>query len=100
MKKLLVVILVVCFFYQSNATHLMGGEITWECIKDPASPDVGKYIFTMKQYRDCDGTTLSQFAQNIQVWENGINIQNISCNFISNSDISPTCDLTRWTAEK
>ncbi len=93
MRKLLLVLLVIISFFQAHATHLMGGEITWECIKDPSSPNVGQYIFTMKLYRDCDGTTLSQFAETIQVWENGVNIQNISCNFISNSDISPDCDV-------
>jgi hypothetical protein len=72
----------------------MGGEITWECIKDPANLNVGMYIFKMKLYRDCDGTTLSQFAENIAVWENGINIQNISCDFINIDDISPDCNAT------
>ena len=46
----------------------MGGEITWLCIKDPTDPDVGKYIFTMKLYRDCDGTILSTGAVNINMW--------------------------------
>ena len=36
--------------FSLEATHIMGGEITWECIKDPLDPDVGKYIFTMKLY--------------------------------------------------
>ena len=82
------------FFIQNvNATHIMGGEITWECIKDPASPDVGKYIFTMKLYRDCDGTTLPVTAQNIEVWEDGVNIQNISCPFLLSTDISPNCNV-------
>ena len=31
----------------------------------------------MKLYRDCDGTTLPVTAQNIEVWEDGVNIQNI-----------------------
>ena len=82
------------FFIQNvNATHIMGGEITWECIKDPTSPNVGQYIFTMKLYRDCDGTTLPVTAQNIEVWEDGVNIQNISCPFLVSSDISPNCNV-------
>ncbi len=92
MKRLLLFSIIIFSFFQSNATHLMGGEITWQCIKDPASPNVGQYIFTMKLYRDCDGTTLSMFAENVEVWEDGINIYNISCDFISNTDISPSCD--------
>ena len=56
-------------FFTANATHMMGGEITWKCIKDPLDPDVGKYIFTMKMYRDCDGATLPSSAQTIYVWD-------------------------------
>ncbi|MBT4344638.1 MAG: hypothetical protein HOD68_01070, partial [Flavobacteriales bacterium] len=93
MRKLLFILFISFSFLRVDATHLMGGEITWECIKDPASPDLGKYIFTMKLYRDCDGTTLSQFAETIQVWADGVNFQNINCDFISNTDISPLCDV-------
>ena len=32
-----------------EASHLMGGEITWEC-----QPN-GQYIFTLRVYRDCNG---------------------------------------------
>ena len=71
----------------------MGGEITWVCIKDPSDPDVGKYIFKMKVYRDCDGTTLSTFSQIIEVWDGGANpISNITLNFDQSNDISPVGD--------
>ena len=56
MKKILILLLAICSFSQLKATHLMGGEITWECIK--SGPDIGKYIFKLKLYRDCDGITL------------------------------------------
>ena len=46
-KKMLAVLLMLFVFSNTaNATHLMGGEITWECIK--TGPDAGKYIFTVK----------------------------------------------------
>ena len=48
MKRVLVLSLILISFFNANATHIMGGEITWECIKDPTNPDVGKYIFKMK----------------------------------------------------
>ena len=44
MKKVLFLIFLFCFSFQSHGSHLMGGEITWECIKDPTNPNVGKYI--------------------------------------------------------
>ena len=91
MKKILVLLLAIFSFFQMQATHLMGGEITWECIK--AGPDAGKYIFKLKLYRDCDGVSLSQFAQTITVHDHPT-VTQISADFISNTDISPDCDFT------
>ncbi|MFL2576980.1 MAG: T9SS type A sorting domain-containing protein [Flavobacteriales bacterium] len=90
MKKILVLILAIFSVFQMKATHLMGGEITWECIK--VGPDAGKYIFKLKLYRDCDGTTLSTFAQTIFVHDHPT-VTSISVDFISNTDISPDCDF-------
>ena len=92
MRKLLLLIVLLLSFNSSNATHIMGGEITWECIKDPADPNYGLYIFKMKVYRDCDGTTLSTFAQTLDVW-NHPTITQISLDFVINTDISPDCDV-------
>ena len=68
MKRVLVLLVALLSFYNLCATHIMGGEITWECISDPTDPNVGQYIFKMKLYRDCDGTTLSTFPQTLEVW--------------------------------
>ena len=67
----------------------MGGEITWECIK--AGPDVGKYIFQMKVYRDCNGITFSQTSQTLDAHNYpALGSQTpILLNFISITDISP-----------
>jgi len=67
----------------------MGGEITWKCIK--AGPDIGKYIFTMKVYRDCSGITVSTLAQTIQVW-NHPTVTDFTVDFILQQDVSPICD--------
>ena len=40
----------------ADASHLMGGEITWECIRSGSYH--GKFIFTMKLYRYCAGANL------------------------------------------
>ena len=90
MKKLLILLIAFLSFSQLHATHLMGGEITWECIK--IGPDAGKYIFKLKLYRDCDGTSLSTFAQTINIWDHPTETS-ISVDFISNNDISPNCDV-------
>ncbi|MEQ8910587.1 MAG: PKD domain-containing protein, partial [Vicingaceae bacterium] len=57
MSKLLRLLTIFAFFLtmlpsQVFATHIMGGEITWECLAD------GRYIFRFSVYRDCSGTAL------------------------------------------
>ena len=61
MKRLILVFIVSLTFFNANATHIMGGEITWQCIKDHLDPDLGKYIFTMKLYRDCEGISAPSY---------------------------------------
>ena len=94
MKKIILLIVVFFTFFTAHATHIMGGEITWVCIKDPLDPDVGKYIFTLKIYRDCAGAgTIVGATQTIEVWDGGVNpISTIILDFISASDISPSCN--------
>ena len=93
MKRTILLLLISILSLNLSATHIMGGEITWVCIKDPLDPDVGKYIFKMKVYRDCDGTTLSTFSQTIEVWDGGANpISNITLNWEETNDISPSGD--------
>ena len=57
MRKIVLLLLVLVASINVKATHLMGGEITWECIK--VGPDAGKYIFNVKVYRDCQGIPIS-----------------------------------------
>ena len=53
MKKLLLTLFFLLSFSTANASHMMGGDITYECI----SP--GKYKLTIKVYRDCRGIPFS-----------------------------------------
>lgn len=46
MKFILTLTAILILSVQTKASHLMGGEITWECSN-------GNYIFTLKIYRDC-----------------------------------------------
>ena len=92
MKKIILILIVLFSFVNTHATHIMGGEITWECIKDPSNPDVGKYIFKMKVYYDCDGTSGSAFAQTIDVWGHP-SVTSIILDWELSTDISPSCDV-------
>lgn len=67
-----------------NATHLMGGEITWECQGN------GRYIFSMKLYRDCNGVPLVLPVM-LRV-HNHPSLSSIPLNLISKTDISPKCN--------
>ena len=88
-KTLLLLLLFTLSFTQTKASHLMGGEVTWECIK-PGVATSGMYIFTMKVYRDCNGVNLSTATLNLST--NHPIISSIQLDWISNTDISPSCD--------
>lgn len=72
------------FLQKAQASHLMGGEISWAC------QGGGQYIFTLKLYRDCNGATVSPTVS--------INVANlpgttsITLNLSSQTDISPVCN--------
>lgn len=70
--------------FHSRATHVMGGEITWEC-------QGGNYVFTLVFYRDCGGTEVNTISENIKVW-NHPTLTTINLPFVSRIDISPTCN--------
>ncbi len=91
MKKIILLLVVLFTFSNANASHLLGGEITWQCLK--SGPNQGEYIFTMKLYRDCDGIALSQLAQDLDMWGAGAPVTSISLDFDTVIDISPICDV-------
>ena len=88
MRFLLAVVFCLISF-SGSSTHFMGGEITWTCLK--AGPNAGQYIFRMKVYRDCGGTTFSQTAQTLTAHNYPLpgSTTPILLNFVSITDISP-----------
>lgn len=92
MKKLLLASLfVVLGFSQVTASHIMGGEITWECLT--SGPNVGKYIFRMKIYRDCNGIPLTSPTELIEVF-GGASVSTITMTKLAIggvNDVSPQC---------
>ncbi len=77
------VALLTLFIVPTNASHLMGGEITWECLP------TGQFKFYMSVYRDCNGisgpTTASLDVAGVP------GVGSIPLNFLGSSDISPDC---------
>lgn len=84
MKNSLLGLLFLFLSLPSWSGHLMGGEITWEC------QGSGDYVFQLKVYRDCSGPALNTAGQQLLVW-NHPGLTTIPLNFISQTDISPTC---------
>ncbi|MDA9612385.1 hypothetical protein N9S08_01060, partial [Flavobacteriales bacterium] len=107
MKKILFLFFIVFLSFSSQASHFIGGEITWECDKDPLSPNYGKYTFYMTIYQDCDGINFlyGNNAETITVHNNpalsAIPMNFLDTNDISSSGISGTgtcydCDNQPW----
>ncbi len=61
----------------------MGGEITWKCVG-------GATQFELVFYRDCNGAEVNTISETIQVW-NHPTLSTITVNFVSRTDISPSC---------
>ena len=89
MKKLLLVVLILFFVNDTRATHLMGGEITWECIK--SGNKAGQYVFQLKAYRDCQGIALPEDSIFLAT-HNIASISSITLYNSSVTDLSPNCD--------
>lgn len=90
MKKLLVLSLLLFFGYNLSATHLMGGEITWQCAKSGAN--AGKVKFRVILYRECrtsSGGSVS-FPGLISITSNSP-AGSISAPRITINNVSPTC---------
>ncbi len=95
MKKLL--LLLFCSFlltFSSNATHMVGGEITWKC----DGPSNNQYRFFMTVYRDCGGYTAG-FGFNNQTIDivGGSLPRNAFGQPINSIIMKP--DSTRWLSE-
>ena len=50
MRFFLVIFFTALLNLTLSASHFVGGEITWECDKDPASPNFGRYTFYLTIY--------------------------------------------------
>jgi len=70
------------------ATHIMGGEITWECQNN------GQYIFTLKVYRDCNGIAFATTNHALEAhnYPTVGQITQIPLTFFSVTDITPSCE--------
>ena len=64
-----------------QASHLMGGEITWKCQAN------GSFKFTMKIYRDCNGITFT--GTGVSLSTTHPSVPSIPMTLVTSTDISP-----------
>lgn len=76
MKYILGLILLFGFYSKLNASHAMGGELTYKCVGGNA------YVFELAFYRDCNGAEVNIVSENLRVW-NHSSVTSISLPFVS-----------------
>ena len=86
MLKVLSTVVFLLASFGTQASHVMGGEITWSCSGGNA------YEFQLVFYRDCNGAEVNVISEDIRVW-NHPTLNTIQLNFVSREDISPTCTV-------
>ncbi len=107
--QVLFFLIIIIFAFQKsvNASHLLGGEITWKCVPENG---IQKYQFSVVVYRDCTGCDAClQATDELKVW-NMVGIldpllnvgllnapatdhQEIKLTRITVKDISPNCSF-------
>lgn len=83
-RGILFFFLLVFSCFNAAASHLLGGEIGWECL------GTGQFVFKMKLYRDCNGIP-GPAVVSLTV-HNHPSVTSIPLNLISQVDISPVCN--------
>lgn len=85
-------LLSLCFTVgQVNASHIVGGEIYWECAGN------GQYVFTLVVYHDCNGAAIPTNAQQL-TGPSG----NIACNYMPglSSTLNGNCSNANCAVSK
>jgi len=88
LRRLLFILIILFSDFNLNATHYMGGEITWECLSN------GRFRFKLTYYHECYTTNGGSAAQfdSPQTLSSNSPAGNITLNRVSWTDISPVCN--------
>ncbi len=82
-KQVFILLTLLFISFSGKASHVMGGDITWTC-------QGGNYVFQLVFYRDCNGAIINTGSETLDVWGHP-SISSITMNYVSSSDVSPTC---------
>ena len=83
LHRVLLILIIGLLSFSGQASHVLGGEITWTKQGD-------NYVFQMIFYRDCNEAEFNTPTKIMRVW-NHPTVTNVNLNFSSASDLSPTC---------
>ena len=83
-KSTLLGLFLTLFSTSIQASHYMGGEITWECLAN------GKYVFYLKTFRECAGVAYGS----LQTLNSNSPVGSIALSLVAGypKDISPVCN--------
>ena len=82
--KIVLSLILILGLQEARASHMMGGDIAYECI----SP--GKYKLVIKVYRDCRGIPFN--SPDIKVFcKDGSNSNSVNYTRTAINDLTPTC---------
>jgi hypothetical protein len=84
MFRALILGLLLSLTFWSQASHVMGGEITYKHL------GANSYQFELVFYRDCNGADVNAVSETLRVW-NHPNLSTIPVLFVQRQDLSPTC---------
>ena len=83
LHRALLIFVISLFSFLGQASHVLGGEITW-------TKQTDNYVFQMVFYRDCNEGPFNTPTKIMSVW-NHPTVSSVILNFSNSSDISPTC---------
>jgi hypothetical protein len=85
-RKLFLIAILSLSFNVASATHIIGGEIYWDCITE--GEHAGKLRFYLKLYRDCSQNTVVPSEMDLWVFGHP-SISTIPVALVSQTDVSP-----------
>ena len=93
-KKLTLLTTIFCFIFtpEINASHILGGEITWACT---GMTGQSQYVFYLTVYRDCSGATWNYSNETLQVFGNPLPKDSLSNTNITSIIVKP--DSSKWS---
>lgn len=92
MKRILVILIAILLAtpIKTKASHLLGGEISWECIT--SGSDQGKFVFSISLYRACVGVNLGSSASITNpLYQTYGGPSTITCTRIYQKSTAPNC---------